>query len=74
MNTAKDMFYFVDDVMRLLSLSKSKSYKIIKELNQELQGRGVYTIDGRVNRRYFNQRFGLEPAQQESKKRGRAAV
>ena len=74
MKTAKDMFYFVDDVMQLLSLSKSKSYKIIKELNRELQGRGVYTIDGRVNRRYFDQRFGLEPVQQEKRKRGRAAV
>ena len=30
MNTAKDMFYFVDDVMAILSLSRSKSYKIIK--------------------------------------------
>ena len=74
MNTARDMFYFVDDVMQLLSLSRSKSYKIIKELNKELQDRGVYTIDGRVNRRYFDQRFGLEPVQQESKKHGRAAV
>ena len=34
MNTARDMFYFVDDVMQLLSLSRSKSYKIIKELNK----------------------------------------
>lgn len=74
MNTAKDMFYFVGDVMQMLGLSKSKSYKIIKELNAELQSQGVYTIDGRVNRRYFNQRFGLADKTQETKKRGRATA
>lgn len=74
MNTAKDMFYFVDDVMAILSLSRSKSYKIIKELNTELQGQGVYTIDGRVNRRYFEQRFGFADKGPEPKKRGRATA
>lgn len=73
MNTAKDMFYFVDDVMKMLDLSKSKSYKIIKELNAELEGQGVYTINGRVNRRYFDQRFGFNQGQ-EPKKRGRATA
>lgn len=74
MNTARDMFYFVDDVMQLLGLSKSKSYKIIRELNLELQGQGVYTIDGRVNRRYFDQRFGLADKGAEPKRRSRATA
>lgn len=36
MNTAKDNFYFVEDIMRMLGFSKSKSYKIIQKLNAEL--------------------------------------
>ena len=28
--TAREMFYFVDDVQRMLGYSRSKSYKIIK--------------------------------------------
>ena len=28
--TARDLFYHVDDVMRLLGYSRSKSYKIIE--------------------------------------------
>lgn len=72
MNTARDMFYFVEDVMTMLGLSRSASYKIIKKLNGELVGKGIYTIDGRVSRRYFDQRFGL--AEAEPKRRERATA
>lgn len=58
--TARDLFYRVDDVMRLLGYSRSKSYKIIAQLNRELEAAGFYTCDGRVSRRYFDKRYGLE--------------
>lgn len=57
--TARDMFYFVEDVMRLLGYSKSKSYKIIASLNRELEASGVCVCDGRVNKRYFDKRYGF---------------
>ena len=55
-----DMFYFVDDVMQLLGFSRSKSYKIISELNKELAEKGKMVFDGRVSKRYFTERLGLE--------------
>lgn len=58
--TARDLFYRVDDVMRLLGYSRSKSYKIIAQLNRELETAGFCTCDGRVSRRYFDKRYGLE--------------
>ena len=39
--TARDLFYRVDDVMRLLGYSRSKSYKIIAQLNRELEAAGL---------------------------------
>lgn len=60
MRTAKDLFYGVDDVMQLLGYSRSKSYKIIAQLNKELNADGFCTCDGRVSRRYFDKRYGLE--------------
>lgn len=57
--TARDMFYFVEDVMRLLGYSKSKSYKIIASLNRELEASGVCVCDGRINKRYFDKRYGF---------------
>ena len=32
MKTVKDIFYFVEDVMTITGLSRSKSYKIIADL------------------------------------------
>ena len=55
-----DMFYFVDDVMQLLGFSRSKSYNIISELNKELAEQGKMVFDGRVSKRYFTERLGLE--------------
>lgn len=57
--TARDMFYFVEDVMQMLGYSKSKSYKIIAALNRELEANGVCVCDGRVNKRYFEKRYGF---------------
>jgi len=57
--TVRDMFYFVEDVMRLLGYSRSKSYKIIAKLNRELEASGVCICDGRINKRYFEQRYGF---------------
>lgn len=67
--TARDMFYFVEDVMRLLGYSKSKSYKIIAALNRELEASGVCVCDGRINKRYFDKRYGF--TDQETAKAGR---
>lgn len=60
--TSRDLFYRVEDVMRLLGYSRSKCYKIIAELNKELEANGYCTCDGRVSRKYFDKRYGLESA------------
>lgn len=72
--TARDMYYFVDDVMRLLGFSRSKSYRIIQNLNKELDKQGKMVFEGRVPQRYFRERLGLEtelyPDQRTAKGRG----
>lgn len=59
LKTARDMFYFVDDVMRLLGYSRSKSYKVIAQLNRELEAKGKCTCEGRVVKKYLDERYGL---------------
>ena len=58
--TAREMFYFVDDVQRMLGYSRSKSYKIIKQFNDELESQGKMAFEGRVNKKYFDARVGIE--------------
>ena len=40
-------------VMATLGVSRATAYRIIRELNRELRGAGVRTIDGRVDRDYL---------------------
>lgn len=69
LKTSRDMFYFVEDIMRLLGYSRSKSYKVIASLNRELEAKGKCTCEGRVIKRYFNERYGLEEPEAPSRRR-----
>ena len=40
-------FMTVDDVAEELSVSKSKAYKIVRQLNKELEEKGIITVAGR---------------------------
>lgn len=45
------------DVMEILGVSDGKAYKIIRQLNKELEEKGFHTITGRVSRQYFEESF-----------------
>ena len=51
------MFMRVDEVAESLEVSKPYAYKLIKKLNQELKAKGCITIAGRIDRRFFNEKF-----------------
>lgn len=70
MKTVKDIFYFVEDVMTITGLSRSKSYKIIADLNRELSDRGytdaaeIWRLHGRKSttkdvEQPFGERVGI---------------
>ena len=46
----------VDDVAEELSVSKSKAYKIVRQLNKELEEKGIITVAGRVCTSYFRKK------------------
>ena len=58
-------FMRVDDVAKELGVSKSYAYKIVQKLNAELQEKGYLTISGRVNRKYFMEKFCYGGAERE---------
>ena len=49
-------FMRVEEVAEELNISKSYAYKIVQRLNAELKEKGILTISGRVNRKYFMER------------------
>ena len=53
----ENKFIRVDEVADELGVSRPYAYKLIRQLNEELKGKGFITIAGRVNRQYFNERL-----------------
>jgi hypothetical protein len=47
------------DVQALTGYKGTKSWEIIKRLNEELEQKGFLTVKGKVPRKYFMERFGL---------------
>ena len=43
-------------LIHILDVSKSYAYKIVKQLNDELQKLGYLTVAGRVNTNYFRKK------------------
>ena len=51
------MFMRVNEVAKSLDVSIPYAYKLIKKLNEELKQQGCITIAGRIDRKYFHEKF-----------------
>lgn len=54
-------FLTAEDIAKIMGYSVRHSYKIIKQLNGELTKKGYITRTGRIPRKYFYERTGLDP-------------
>ena len=52
--------YNAKDIMKILCVGETYAYKVIKTLNKELEESGYLTVRGRVNAKYFNERYMLD--------------
>lgn len=50
-------FYNATDVIKLLGVSQSKAYEIIRTLNSELQKRGFLILRGKVSKAFFDEKW-----------------
>ena len=49
-------FMSVQEVADEIGVSKSYAYKVVKQLNTELEQLGYLTVQGRVNTQYFRKK------------------
>ena len=53
----------VGDVMQIFGISKSAAYKLMRQINSELEKKGYIVIRGKVSRKYFEERiYGMSDA------------
>ncbi|OUQ56210.1 hypothetical protein B5E58_11080 [Tyzzerella sp. An114] len=50
----------VDDVMEITRTSRGMAYKLISKINAELKSQGYITVRGKVPRKKFFERLGIE--------------
>jgi hypothetical protein len=51
------MFMRVDEVAEELGVSIPYAYKLIRTMNEELRKTGCITISGRIDRKFFHEKF-----------------
>ena len=54
---ANELFMSAAEISTITGMSEAYAYKIIKQLNKELQEKGFMTIRGRVSKDYFQERI-----------------
>lgn len=54
---AEKMFMRVGEVAEALDVSTPYAYKLIRRLNEELKKSGCITIAGRIDRKFFYEKF-----------------
>lgn len=53
----EDVFIRADEIASDLDVSKGYAYKLIRELNHELREKGFITVNGRVSRKFYEERI-----------------
>lgn len=56
-NMNEKIYYSAEDVTKMLGVSMGKSYKILREMNKELAGKGFLTIAGKITVEYFREKW-----------------
>ncbi len=54
---ANTMFMRVDEVAEDLGVSVPYAYKLIRSMNEELKKTGCITISGRIDHKFFHEKF-----------------
>lgn len=55
MHLKKDLFVTAGEVAQDLGVSKPFAYKLVRQMNEELEAKGFITIAGRVSRKYYEE-------------------
>lgn len=51
------MYYTAAEVAQMLGVSQGKAYKILRQLNEQLDHKGYLTIPGKVPAEYFREKW-----------------
>ena len=50
------LYLTADEAAKMMGVSKSHVYKVMRQMNKELKEMGYFVVSGKVNRKYFMDR------------------
>lgn len=50
------LYLTADEAAKMMGVSKSHVYKVMRQMNKELKEMGYFVVSGEVNRKYFMER------------------
>ena len=50
------LYLTADEAAKMMGVSKSHVYKVLRQMNKELKEMGYFVVSGKVNRKYFMER------------------
>lgn len=50
------LYLTADEAAKIMGVSKSHVYKVMRQMNKELKEMGYFVVSGKVNRKYFMER------------------
>lgn len=53
----RETMVYADEVAAVLGVAKETAYKIIRNLNKDLEAKGYITVSGRLPRRFWEDKF-----------------
>lgn len=57
------MYYTAAEIAEMLGISAGKAYKVLREMNEELEQKGYLVIKGKIPVEYFKEKwYGAEKA------------
>lgn len=57
--TKPSKFLAASDVAKVLQISESGAYRVIRKMNEELKQQGYIIVPGRISKRYFEEKVYL---------------
>lgn len=50
-------YYTAEEVAQIMGVKTCTGYKVIRELNAELKAKGYIIIAGKINKKYFSEKY-----------------
>lgn len=54
---SEKLYYTAEEISKMIGVGKTSAYAIVKKLNKELSDKGYIVVNGKIPKKYFNEKY-----------------